>query len=95
MSTDTQDTIREQVRQRYAEAAKVVTEGSSAGCGSGSCCESDPPGAFGEVLYSADEKGELPETAALASLGCGNPTAVADLNEGEVVLDLGSGGGID
>jgi SAM-dependent methyltransferase len=98
MSTETtqgQDTIREQVRQRYAEAARAVTEGSSASCGSGSCCESDPLGAFGEVLYSADEKGGLPDAAALASLGCGNPSAVADLNEGEVVLDLGSGGGID
>ncbi|HZO07567.1 MAG TPA: arsenite methyltransferase [Solirubrobacterales bacterium] len=98
MSTETTasaDELREQVRRRYAEAARTVTEGSAAGCGSGSCCESDPPGAFGEVLYSADEKGELPDAAALASLGCGNPTAVADLNEGEVVLDLGSGGGID
>jgi arsenite methyltransferase len=93
MSTDTADQLREQVRQRYAEAARAVTEGS--GCGSGSCCASDPPGAFGDVLYSADEKGELPDAAALASLGCGNPTAVADLNEGEIVLDLGSGGGID
>jgi arsenite methyltransferase len=98
MSTQTTasaDGLREQVRQRYAEAARTVAEGSAAGCGSGSCCESDPPGAFGEVLYSAGEKGELPDAAALASLGCGNPTAVAELNEGEVVLDLGSGGGID
>jgi arsenite methyltransferase len=98
MSTDTtesQNTIREQVRRRYAEAARTVAEGSAASCGSGSCCENDPPGAFGEVLYSADEKGDLPDAAALASLGCGNPTAVADLDEGEVVLDLGSGGGID
>ena len=47
------------------------------------------------MLYSAEERGELPDTAALASLGCGNPTAVAELHEGEVVLDLGSGGGID
>lgn len=98
MSTDTADThdaIREQVRRRYAEAARTVTEGSGAGCGSGSCCSNDPPGAFGEALYSADERGELPDAAALASLGCGNPRAVADLSEGEVVLDLGSGGGID
>jgi arsenite methyltransferase len=94
-TTDSQDAIREQVRQRYAEAARTVTEGSAATCGGGSCCENDPPGAFGEVLYSADEHDELPDAAALASLGCGNPTAVADLNEGEVVLDLGSGGGID
>ena len=94
-TTETQNAIREQVRRRYAEAARVVTEGRARAAGSGSCCESDPPGAFGEVLYSADERGELPDAAALASLGCGNPTAVADLNEGETVLDLGSGGGID
>ena len=50
---------------------------------------------FGEALYSAEQRGELPEAAALASLGCGNPTAVAELREGETVLDLGSGGGID
>jgi arsenite methyltransferase len=95
VTSDTVDAIREQVRQRYAEAARTVTEGSGAGCGSGSCCESDPPNAFGETLYSAEERGELPDAAALASLGCGNPMAVADLSEGEVVLDLGSGGGID
>ncbi|MGH3043003.1 MAG: arsenite methyltransferase [Gaiellaceae bacterium] len=95
MSTETADQLREQVRKRYAEAARSVTEGSGASCGSGSCCESDPPGAFGETLYSADERVGLPDAATLASLGCGNPTAVADLNEGEVVLDLGSGGGID
>ena len=95
MSTDTTDAIREQVRERYAEAARTVSDGAAAGCGSGSCCEHDPPGAFGEARYSAGERGELPDAAALASLGCGNPTAVADLNEGEVVLDLGSGGGID
>jgi arsenite methyltransferase len=95
MSTDTAQELREQVRQRYAEAARSVTEGSRASCGSGSCCENDPPGAFGEALYPDGERGELPDAAALASLGCGNPTAVADLNEGEVVLDLGSGGGID
>jgi arsenite methyltransferase len=95
MSTDTADQLREQVRQRYAEAARAVAEGSGAGCGSGSCCEADPPGAFGETLYTSAERGELPDAAALASLGCGNPTAVADLREGDVVLDLGSGGGID
>ena len=52
-------------------------------------------GKFGEALYDAEQRGELPEAATLASLGCGNPTAVADLHEGETVLDLGSGGGID
>ena len=64
---------------------------------SGSCCadgESDA-GKFGEALYDAEQRGELPEAAALASLGCGNPIMVADLHEGETVLDLGSGGGID
>ncbi|HEY5294070.1 MAG TPA: arsenite methyltransferase [Gaiellaceae bacterium] len=97
MST-TADELREEVRQRYAEAARTVTEGSEGcGCGSGSCCadgESDA-GKFGEALYDAEQRGELPEAAALASLGCGNPTAVADLRAGETVLDLGSGGGID
>ena len=73
-----------------------MTEGSSSGCGSGSCCDGESASAdFGESLYSPEERGELPDAAALASLGCGNPTAVADLNDGEVVLDLGSGGGID
>ena len=64
---------------------------------SGACCvggESDVP-KFGEALYGAEQRGELPDAAVLASLGCGNPTVVADLHEGETVLDLGSGGGID
>jgi arsenite methyltransferase len=94
MSTDTRDELREQVRARYAEAAQAVSRGQSGSCGSGSCCESDPAD-FGEALYSTGERESLPEAAALASLGCGNPTAVADLREGELVLDLGSGGGID
>jgi SAM-dependent methyltransferase len=96
MSTETAEALREEVRRRYAEAALAVSESSSSGCGSGSCCGEDTASAdWGEALYSAEERGELPETAALASLGCGNPTAVAELEEGEVVLDLGSGGGID
>jgi arsenite methyltransferase len=91
----TADELREEVRRRYAESARAVTEGEGGGCGcgSGSCCADDAK--FGETLYSAEQRGELPDAAALASLGCGNPTAVAELNEGEVVLDLGSGGGID
>ena len=96
--TTTADELREEVRRRYAESARAVTEGDAGcGCGSGSCCDGDEPeaGVFGEALYSAEQRGELPDTAALASLGCGNPTAVADLHEGETVLDLGSGGGID
>ena len=97
MST-TAGELREEVRRRYAESARAVTE-RSAGCecGSGSCCEGgEPDGAeFGEALYDAEQRGDLPEAATLASLGCGNPTAVADLRQGERVLDLGSGGGID
>jgi arsenite methyltransferase len=96
--TTTADELREDVRRRYAESARAVTKGDGdCGCGSGSCCvdgESDAS-KFGEALYGAEQRGELPETATLASLGCGNPTAVADLREGDVVLDLGSGGGID
>ena len=87
--------MREEVRRRYAESARAVTRGD--GCGGGSCCadaDSDT-GKFGEGLYDAEQRGELPEAATLASLGCGNPTAVAELREGETVLDLGSGGGID
>jgi SAM-dependent methyltransferase len=89
----TSDELREQVRERYAEAARAVTNGEAGSCGSGSCCEGE--GDFGEGLYSSEDRESLPDAAALASLGCGNPTAVADLREGEVVLDLGSGGGID
>jgi SAM-dependent methyltransferase len=96
MSATSAEQLREEVRRRYAESARAVTEGSSCGCGSGSCCDGESDAAnFGEALYDADQRGELPETAALASLGCGNPTAVAEINEGETVLDLGSGGGID
>jgi arsenite methyltransferase len=98
MATTTTNDLREEVRRRYAESARAVTEGSGdCGCGSGSCCgdsESDAS-KFGEALYDAEQRGELPDAAALASLGCGNPTAVAELAEGETVLDLGSGGGID
>jgi arsenite methyltransferase len=95
----TADELREEVRRRYAESARAITEGTNGGCGcgSGACCadgESDAS-AFGEALYDAEQRGQLPEAATLASLGCGNPTAVAELREGETVLDLGSGGGID
>jgi arsenite methyltransferase len=98
----TADELREEVRRRYAESAKAVTDGTKgSGCGSGSCCADDSRASavgsakFGEVLYDAEQRGELPDAAVLASLGCGYPTAVADLHEGETVLDLGSGGGID
>jgi SAM-dependent methyltransferase len=96
--TTTANELREQVRRRYAESARAVTEGSDASCcGNSDCCaEGGSDGAtFVEVFYEAEQRGELPEAAVLASLGCGNPIAVAELNEGETVLDLGSGGGID
>jgi SAM-dependent methyltransferase len=94
--TTSADELREEVRRKYAEAARAAAGGDKAGCGSGSCCaDSAAEDDFGEALYAAEERGELPETAVLASLGCGNPTAVAELRDGETVLDLGSGGGID
>jgi SAM-dependent methyltransferase len=83
--------IRERVRERYAAAARKATEGSDGCCGADGCGAD----AFGAGLYEESEHEALPETAKLASLGCGNPTAVAELNAGETVLDLGSGGGID
>ncbi|MFJ4584907.1 arsenite methyltransferase [Streptomyces echinatus] len=84
--------LRETVRRRYAAAAVHLTEGGNACCGPAPV-EADE--SFGSALYAPDERETLPAEAVAASLGCGNPTAVADLNEGERVLDLGSGGGID
>ena len=87
--------LREQVRERYARAANTVLTGAGAaedGTGDGCCA---PEEGLGQQLYDILQRQELPEGAVLASLGCGNPTAVAALNEGETVLDLGSGGGID
>ena len=99
--TTTAEELREDVRRRYAASARAVSDENAGGCGSGSCCSDDSVASavtsakFGEALYDAEQRGELPDAAVLASLGCGNPVAVADLNEGDVVLDLGSGGGID
>jgi ubiquinone/menaquinone biosynthesis C-methylase UbiE len=83
--------MREVVRDRYAAAARAVS-GTGCGCGGGARAGADP---ISSDLYAEAEKSTLPEKAVLASLGCGNPTALAELKEGEVVLDLGSGGGID
>jgi SAM-dependent methyltransferase len=96
--------LRERVRTRYAELAELAASGATCGCGQpvdcgcgADCCtpvDENQPGVAAE-FYSTDERDALPETAVLASLGCGNPTAVAELRQGETVLDLGSGGGID
>ncbi len=90
---DTNAAVREQVKQKYGSAARAVAEAGSlqACCDPGLRCY-DP---ITTNLYSEGEKGLIPEGAVLASLGCGNPTALIDLKPGEVVLDLGSGGGID
>jgi arsenite methyltransferase len=107
MSDQTSTELREEVRSRYAAAARAVLEpeaGAAASCCDGpaadSCCgaasaAAEAVGGFSEGLYREGETDGLPEEAVLASLGCGNPLAVADLREGERVLDLGSGGGID
>ncbi len=87
------DSVLEQVKEKYGSAARAVAESGTlqACCDPGlRCC--DP---ITTNLYSADEKGLIPEKAVLASLGCGNPTALIELRAGETVLDLGSGGGID
>lgn len=88
--------IHETVRNRYAEAARAAsgTQGTTSEALE-SCCADDGRVVFGSLLYAADERAGLPDAAVLASLGCGNPTAVAELRSGETVLDLGSGGGID
>jgi|tagenome__1003787_1003787.scaffolds.fasta_scaffold20946247_4 arsenite methyltransferase len=87
-----QATVREQVRRRYAAAARSSAEGG--GCCDGALITDEQATLFGAGLYG-DEREELPDTALMASLGCGNPTAMAELRDGMTVLDLGSGGGID
>lgn len=117
MNTESDSELREQVRYRYAEAARAVLEprpgvtasscessaqtasstaSASSCCGGAASCDSaDPDAVFGASLYDPSQTSELPKDALLASLGCGNPLAVAELRAGERVLDLGSGGGID
>jgi arsenite methyltransferase len=90
-------TIRENVRERYAAAAQAFAENTATGCCANALTLSDEHGqrVFGGSLYDSAEAGAVPEEAVAASLGCGVPTAVADLHEGETVLDLGSGAGAD
>jgi len=89
--------LREEVRERYAEAALGLDEGQGCGCDCESigCCGDEATTLFGKGLYDTEVRSGLPEDAVTASLGCGNPLAVTALHEGETVLDLGSGGGID
>jgi arsenite methyltransferase len=82
------DNTTEAIRRRYAALATSAAAGAT-------CCTPDEETVFGSSRYATEELGAVPDNAAAASLGCGNPTAVADLAQGEVVLDLGSGGGID
>jgi arsenite methyltransferase len=90
-----QDQIHDEVRARYAQAALAAGGRRTDSDAQASCCLPDGSAVFGELLYDAVDRADLPEAAILASLGCGNPTAVAELRPGERVLDLGSGGGID
>lgn len=86
------DAVKELVQQKYGEAARQARSGAKAGCGCGTSCGTDP---ITSDLYDEAQAAGVPAEALLASLGCGNPTALAELKAGEVVLDLGSGGGID
>ncbi|HKT60437.1 MAG TPA: arsenite methyltransferase [Gemmatimonadales bacterium] len=92
MSTDD---IKNTVRERYGQAALRVAAGSKTSCCGGGSCSASADDPITSNLYTDAETATLPAEAVLASLGCGNPTALAELHEGEVVLDLGSGGGID
>src|SRR6266446_7723971 len=85
--------IKEVVKEKYGQAALRVATGGSSCCGAAPALDGCDP--ITSNLYAANETTELPEEAVKASLGCGNPTALAQLNPGETVLDLGSGGGID
>jgi SAM-dependent methyltransferase len=89
------ENIREIVRERYGAAAKAVTQGKAASCCGGGRVVDEKTDPITRNLYSAEQSGAVPVEALAASLGCGNPTALAELKPGEVVLDLGSGGGID
>jgi arsenite methyltransferase len=99
MLDEKEETIRATVREKYGDVARQVASGEKGSCGTGSsCCGTALSGGWDPItsdLYDQVQTDSLPERAVLASLGCGNPTALAELKPGEVVLDLGSGGGID
>jgi arsenite methyltransferase len=91
-----QSELRDVVRARYAAAATITTERNASCCSAeGAIIADEQREQFGSPLYDAEDRDQLPDAAVLASLGCGNPIAIAELPEGETVLDLGSGGGID
>ena len=87
--------VKEVVREKYGQAALRVTSGEGGCCGDRASAQEASCDPITSNLYDAAEKGEVPDTAMKASLGCGNPSALAELKPGEIVLDLGSGGGID
>lgn len=93
--TEQADRVRELVRERYAAAATMAGTGAQPRCCDSTGAAIDVGEGFGADLYDGAERDELPAEAVAASLGCGNPLAVAELRDGETVLDLGSGGGID
>jgi arsenite methyltransferase len=97
MAELSQDDLRETVRERYAAAAVAAgdREPTAGCCADGAVITDEQATLFGANLYAAGERDELPDAALAASLGCGNPTAMAELKDGMTVLDLGSGGGID
>jgi SAM-dependent methyltransferase len=95
LAADPSDAVHDLVRARYGEAARAALAGRADSAAQASCCDDAGASTFGGFLYPEADRAAVPDAAFLASLGCGNPTAVAELQPGETVLDLGSGGGID
>src|SRR5674476_1347557 len=93
--TTSEADLKTRIRDHYAERAVAAGQAQPCGCSCSPAAPVAPQDELARGLYAVDETSDLPTEAVLASLGCGNPTALADLQPGEVVLDLGSGGGID
>ncbi|HEY7536023.1 MAG TPA: methyltransferase domain-containing protein, partial [Thermodesulfobacteriota bacterium] len=90
------DRLKESIKKKYSEFASQIVKSGSSSCCEASCCKNEPDTVNSNLYkYKSEELLEIPNEALLASLGCGNPTALAKLNQGDIVLDLGSGGGID